>query len=303
MGKIKFGACEYNFPMWGSLALEMAHEAGYEGIEITDGGGYLQPHPMNKGIFVEYERLALNLVRLDGFPLLDKIVQEDYLEAQAKTGIAITGVHLYFLNNQGFVNSNNTTLQGQDALKTIKNAIVAASQMGIPAVTIPTKGMFGVAKNAYALQKLEYAVEVAEEYGIQIANSFDTGLERECEVLEKLQGKLKADFNTIDPLLYDKEDAETMIKTLGKDKIYQFKIKDLKADREGFVTKETSGDALLGQGNGNWQEAVKAIKEIDFEGWVLSDTPFNSLTLNVDGETYESLAKKDLETLKKVFEV
>ena len=43
----KFGACEYNFPMWGSLTLEMAHEAGYDGIEITDGGGYLQPHPMN----------------------------------------------------------------------------------------------------------------------------------------------------------------------------------------------------------------------------------------------------------------
>ena len=124
MGNVKFGACEYNFPVWGSLALEMAHEAGFDGIEITDGGGYLQPHPMNKGLFVEYERLALNLVRLDGFPLTDRIIQEDYLEAQAKTGMWITGIYLYFLNSQGFVNCDNKTLQGQDALKTIKLSLI-----------------------------------------------------------------------------------------------------------------------------------------------------------------------------------
>ena len=63
MMQYKFGACEYNFPMWGSLALEMAHEAGYDGIEITDGGGYLQPHPMNKGLFVECERFTPGLMR------------------------------------------------------------------------------------------------------------------------------------------------------------------------------------------------------------------------------------------------
>ena len=41
MGKIKFAASEYCFPIWGSLAMEMAKEAGFDGMEITDGGGYL----------------------------------------------------------------------------------------------------------------------------------------------------------------------------------------------------------------------------------------------------------------------
>ena len=301
MKEIKFGACEYNFPIWGSLAMEMAHEAGFDGIEITDGGGYLQPHPMNKGYFIEVERLQPNLIRMDNDPLLDKMVQDDYLNAQAKTGIEITGIYLYFLNCQGFVSSSNESLTGQDALKTIRNAIVAASQMGIPLVSVPTKGMFGTAKNVYALEKLAYAVEVGEAYGVQIANAFDTTLARELEVIKKLDGKLQADFNTIDPAFYAQEPAPEMIRALGKERIRQFKIKDAVADREGFLVKETAGDALLGQGDTDWRDCVTAIREIGFTGWIFSDTPFNSLYLNVDGEDYVSLAARDLTTLKQVF--
>lgn len=301
MNKWKFGACEYNFPIWGALALEMAHDAGYDGIEITDGGGYLQPHPMNKGYFVEVERLQPNLIRMDNYPLLDPIVQDEYLQARADTGIEITGIYLYFLNCQGFVSSANDSLTGQDALKTIKNAIIAASQMDIPLVTVPTKGMFGVAKNLYALQKLEYAVQVGEEYGVRIANSFDTSLARELEVIEKLHGKLKADFNTIDPAFYAQEPAADMIRALGKNGIEQVKIKDVIADREGFLVKETAGDALLGQGDSDWKACAAAVREIGFEGWILSDTPFNSLTLNQNGNDYVGLAAGDLKTLKAAF--
>lgn len=301
MQGIKFGACEYNFPIWGSLAMEMAHEAGYDGMEITDGGGYLQPHPMNKGLFVEVERLRPNLMRMDNDPLLDPMVQEEYLEAREKTGMEITGIYLYFLNCQGFVSSANDTLTGQDALKTIENAIKAAAQMHIPLVSVPTKGMFGVAKNLYALQKLEYAVKVGEEYGVRIANSFDTTLVRELEVIDKLGGKLQADFHTIDPAFYAQEAAPEMIRTLGKDKIRQIKCKDAHADREGFLVKETAGDALLGQGDSDWRDCLAAVREIGFAGWVFSDSPFNSLSLNVEGEDYVSLAARDLDTLKQAF--
>lgn len=301
MMQYKFGACEYNFPMWGSLALEMAHEAGYDGIEITDGGGYLQPHPMNKGLFVECERFTPGLMRLDAYPLTDKIIQDDYLNASAKTGIEIIGVYLYFLNHQGFVNHENSTLQGQEALATITNAIKAAAQMGIPLVTIPTKGMFGTAKHLYAYQKLEYAVQTAEAYGIRIANSFDTGLQRELDVIEKLGSRLKADLHTIDPIVFAQESPQEMIKKLGKDKIEQMKIMDRKKDREGFITIETTEAVSLGDGDADWRACAKAAKEIGFEGYVISDTPFNSTALNTNGEDYISLAVKDLETLKKAF--
>lgn len=301
MTKNKFGACEYNFPVWGALAMEMAHEAGYDGIEITDGGGYLQPHPMNKGIFVECERFTPGLIRLDGYPLTDKIIQDEYMNARAKTGIEITGIHLYFLNHQGFVSNDNETIQGKEALETIKNAVIAASQMGIPMITIPTKGMFGVAKNLYAFQKLEYAVKIAEEYGIKIANSFDTSIKRELEIMELLNGKLLADFNTTDPLAFARENPVDMINELGGKRIAQIKIKDLKKDREGFITQDTSEAASIGNGDTEWKECLEAAEKLGFEGYIISDTPFNSSSLNVLGENYISLAKKDLETLKKAF--
>ena len=83
MNQFKFGVSEYCFPIWGGLAVQMAKEAGFDGIEITDGGGYLQPHPLNNG-YVEYERLGLDLRRQDSFPLTDPYVQEDYLDAAAR---------------------------------------------------------------------------------------------------------------------------------------------------------------------------------------------------------------------------
>ncbi len=301
MSNYKFGACEWNYPMWGSLALEMAHDQGYDGIEITDGGGYLQPHPMNKGYFVEVERLKPNKMRLDAVPLLHPIIQEDYLDAQARTGIKITGIYLYFLNDQGFVSADNDSLTGKDCLETIKNAVIAAHQMGIPQVSVPTKGMFGTAKLRNAYEKLKYAVEVGEEYGVKIINSFDTSLERELEVLDMLDGKLKVDLNTLDPEIYNREPVSEIIKAVGAQRIGQVKIKDLVPDREGFLTKATGGDCLIGQGGSAWKDAVSTLKEIGYEGWVLTDSPFNSYYLNVNGETYDSLAKRDLETLKKAF--
>ncbi len=301
MAKYKFGACEYNFPMWGSLAVEMAAEAGYDGIEITDGGGYLQPHPMNKGLFVECERFTPGLIRLDNFPLTDKIIQEDYLNASAKTGIELCGIYLYFLNHQGFVNHENSTVQGKECLETIKKAIVCASQMNIPVVNIPTKGMFGTAKHSYAFQKLEYAVKVGEEYGVRVANSFDTSLARELEVMEKLGGKLKADFHTIDPIVFAQGNPADMIKAIGGANIEQLKIKDLANDREGFLTNETSQEACIGEGNSNWKDCVDAAKAAGFEGYVICDTPFNSTLLNDGKQNYIEIAKKELDTLKKAF--
>ena len=301
MADIRFGSCEWNYPVWGSLAIEMAHDQGYEGIEITDGGGYLQPHPMNKGLFVEVERLKPNKIRMDAVPLSHPVIQEEYLNAQAKTGMVITGIYLYFLNEQGFVSADNDSLTGRDCIETIKNAVIAAEKMGIPQISVPTKGMFGTAKLKNAYEKLKYAVEVGEEYGIRVINSFDTTLERELEIIEMLNGKLKVDFNTIDPTLYRRGSSAYFVEKLGVDKVGQVKIKDMMPDREGFITQLTGRDCLIGQGGSDWKEAVDALKEAGYKGWVLSDTPFNSYYLNVDGETYDSLAKKDLATLKKAW--
>ena len=78
---------------------------------ITDGGGYLQPHPLNPG-FVEYERFGLDLRRKDSFPLTDRTVQTYYLEAAEACQIQLTGIYLYLLGHQGFIKFADRTPQG-----------------------------------------------------------------------------------------------------------------------------------------------------------------------------------------------
>ena len=39
MSRIQFGVCEFSFPCWGPLALQMAHEAGFTGMQLADAGG------------------------------------------------------------------------------------------------------------------------------------------------------------------------------------------------------------------------------------------------------------------------
>ncbi len=301
MERIKLGACEFTFPIWGSLAMEMAHEAGFAGIEITDGGGYLQPHPLNNG-YVEYERFGLDLSRQDSFPLNDRFVQEDYLEAAAKYGMEIIGINMYILECQGFIKFANHTAQGAHCLQAIKNTVVAASQMGIPMVTIPVKGLFGLFQHAYALDKLKYAAEVGANYGVKIAVSSDGGIERLTEIVEALDHNTGLAFHTLDPVTSAAGDAAGMIRSLGKERIYQLRVKDMAADDEGFVTREGSRNTLLGDGGGQFAETMEAVRNIGYEGWVLSETAYYSADLNPAGGDYIAMAAKDVETLRSICE-
>ena len=47
--------------------------------------------------------------------------------------------------------------------------------------------------------------------------------------------------------------------------------------------------------------SVRAIKDIGYEGWIISETFYTRPNLNVNGEDYISLARKDVETLKAAF--
>lgn len=301
MENLNFGTSEYCFPIWGSLAMELAKDAGFDGMEITDGGGYLQPHPQNNG-YVEYERLGLDLRRDDSFPLTDKYVQNDYMEAAEKCGIQLIGLKLHLLENQGFIKAPKDTLAGKECLETIDKGIAAAKAMNIPVVTLSARGLFGVFQHEYAYEKLVYAAEAGVDNGIAVYVATDISADKQIASIDSLGRKLKLDFNTIDPELCNIGNPVEMIRKIGKDRVGQFRVKDLTADREGFLTKETAGNALLGEGDSKFRECAEAIKEIGFEGWVLSDTAYYSSDLNPARGDYEALLAKDVETLKHIFD-
>lgn len=92
-----------------------------------------------------------------------------------------------------------------------------------------------------------------------------------------------------------------MIRALGKERIDHFHMKESLADEEGFITKETAPIVLLGEGSTYFDQSVQAIKEIGYEGWLISETFYERPRLNADGEDYVSSARKDAEKLRAAF--
>ena len=301
MRKFKFAAREFCFPCWGALAIQMASAAGFSGVQLADAGGYLQPHPGNNG-YVEYERYGLDLRRKDSFPLTLKQVQEDYLEAAATCHIELFSIYLYTLEHQGFIKYSKNTPQGAQCLESIRNAILAASQMHIPSVTIAAKGLFGVAQNEYALAMMKYAVETAEEFGIQVVASVDPQKEIQHRFLDAFGGKLKLEIDTLSPIIQGTGIPGNAVGDLDPNSIAYFRMEDAYPDAEGFVTAETTTVTLLGQGKARFSDNARAILESGYSGWILSGTPYYHPDLQACGEDYVSLAKKDVCTLHAAFQ-
>lgn len=278
MGKIKFGVCEFSFPYWGPQAIQMAHEAGFSGIQLADGGGSMYSYPLN-----------------------NKWIQESYLESAAKYNITLQSIHLYTLVRQGFIRSSPRGADGKEGMESIRMGIIAASEMRIPTVMIEGMRMYGAAQHQHVLDMYKYAVKVADDYGVQIAMETDMTMEKHFEFLDQFDGKLKLCFDTHNPVMYGTGYPPDMIRELGKERIDHFHMKESQPDAEGFVTKETAPIVLLGQGRTFFRESVRAIKDIGYEGWIISETFYTRPNLNVNGEDYISLARKDVETLKAAF--
>ena len=146
MPRFKFGVCEFSVPCWGPLALQMAHEAGYTGMQLADAGGSTNSYPLN-----------------------NRRVQDSYLEAAVKYGIELQSIHLYTLVRQNFIRFSQNSPEGIECKESIKNGIIAASQMHIPTVMIEGMRMYGAAQHQHVLEMYQYAVKVAEDNGVQIA--------------------------------------------------------------------------------------------------------------------------------------
>lgn len=297
MNQIRFGVCEYNFPCWGASAMRMASAAGFDGMQIADAGGYLQPHPGNNG-YVEYERYGLDLRRKDSFPLSFPEVQAYYLEAAAPYGIQLTSIYLYTLEHQGFIKFSKDTPQGEQCRESLRRGILAASQMGIPSVTVAAKGMFGVAQNDYAFSALQYAAEIAREHGIQLVVTTDLAPELQLRLVDALGVQLSLD--TFAPLVYGNGEPVSLLQEAGLERIGHIRVRDSRLDQEGFPSFET-GISLLGAGRTSFQKTVQAIKDLGYQGWIISDTPYYHPALQAQGEDYISVAQKDVQTLRTAF--
>ncbi len=109
MSRIQFGVCEFSFPCWGPLALQMAHEAGFTGMQLADAGGSTNAYPLN-----------------------NKRVQESYLEAAAKYGITLQSIHLYTLVRQNFIRFSQASPRAWSAWRASRTPSSPPVRWGFP---------------------------------------------------------------------------------------------------------------------------------------------------------------------------
>ena len=277
MARFQFAACEWSFPCWGSLAVKMAHEAGFDGLQLGDAGGSMQ-----------------------AYALRNKRVQEHYLNAGAKYGIVFPQIHLYTLGHQCYYRSRLDSLEGQECLESIRQGVIAASEMGVPSVIIDGMRMNNPAKRRHVFQVAQYAVKVGEEYGIQIGMETDMSLEDHISFLDALDGKLKLCFDAHNPVMYGTGYPPDMIRVLGKDRIDHFHIKESQANADGFLSVETP-IVLMGEGCTFFRESAQAVREIGYSGWIVSENFYFRPNILEQGYDYVSAARRDVESLRAVY--
>lgn len=278
MERFKFGVCEWSFPCWGPLSLKMAHEAGFQGIQMGDGGGSLH-----------------------AYPLLDPQIQAVYLEAAEQYQIELQAIHLYTLGHQGYLRSAYDSPEGEICRESILNGIIAASEMKIPTVIIDGMRMNTAAKYAHVLEMARYAVIAAEDYGIHIAMETDMTLDAHIRFLDALDNKITLCFDTHNPVMYGTGKPSDMIRTLGNARMDHFHMKESLPNDGGYITVETP-IVLLGQGITGFADSVQAIKDIGYSGWLISENFYYRPNLTASGEDPVSLARRDVETLKAAFQ-
>ena len=58
---------------------------------------------------------------------------------------------------------------------------------------------------------------------------------------------------------------------------------------------------LMGQGGTFFRESAQAVKDIGFEGWIVSENFYFRPNILSEGYDYISAARKDVETLRAVY--
>ncbi len=278
MARFKFAACEWAFPCWGSTSVRMAHEAGFDGVQLGDAGGCMHANPLRS-----------------------KRIQDYYLNAGAKYNIEYPQIHLYTLGHLGYYRNSMDSVEGKLCMDMIENAVIAASEMGVPSVIIDCMRLNNKAKYKHALDIAKFAVKVGAEYGIQIGMETDLSLEGHFTFLDEVGGGFKLCFDTHNPCMYGTGYPPDMIRALGKDRFDHFHIKDNGGDAAGHVTVETPL-VPFGTGITYFREAAQAVKDTGFSGWIVSENMYYQPAMKQEG-TYVEAARKDVIALHEVYGV
>lgn len=272
--KQHFGICEWSFPVSGPLAMQLAREAGYEGIQLGEAGGRNMAYPLNH-----------------------RRVQEIYLETARHLDLKLHSLNLGALLAEGTIAYAAGTIQGDAARKSLEKGMLACRNMNIHTAVITVEPKDDEILGNIA-GHLDFAYKLAQDADVEIAIESAQPLERIEKLLDSVHPEVKVCMDLLNPLRFGTGIPQEQIRAFGAEKISHFHMKD--SIKELFQLGQR-GCSLLGRGDAGIAQSVDIIKELGFEGWMITENYYYLPPMNGGEDDFVALAMKDLETMKQYF--
>jgi sugar phosphate isomerase/epimerase len=267
----KFGICEWCFAVNGPTAVKYAGMIGFDGIQLGDLGG--------SG---------------NSFPLNDPLIQKDYLETAERYNIELHSIHLFSLVREGGLQCPPNSSEGRRALHSIQKGLEAARGMNVPKLLVTSYDACSII-NDYDLEctaeMLKEACRMAADYGIQMVYESILRGDKIKEILDDVGTDLKLCYDILNPIKFLRGEPVEEIKLFNTKWIDHVHLKDTPRNMKGFCE--------LGTGRGRFKDSIRALDEVGFDGWYITENFYHLPPLGAAGSIFET-AKADLNIMQQM---
>ena len=142
-------------------------------------------------------------------------------------------------------------------------------------------------------------VKICAQHGVRLTIENDMTVEQLIPFLDEVGHGLKACFDTNNPIFYGTGYSPDMIRALGRDRIDHFHMKESRANEFGVLTRKEELVTVLGEGDSHFAEAVDAIHDIGFQGWIFAETFY--FFKGFQGRDYVEIGKHTLRNLRRAY--
>lgn len=274
---IKFGSCEWGLPITGPLAVTLAAELGYDGLQLADCGGAKMQYPLN-----------------------NPRIQDAYLDAAAKGGVKFGSLHLRSVFQDNSIDEPAGTPLGELFYESVSKSIMAAVQMKIPEIMIAAI-IKEKNKTMNLVENLRKVCEKANENGIILTVETNQDNEGNFYLFNEVGSGMKLCFDSCNPYLYDNGNPREMLEEDMKKMpglISHYHFKDTRT--EDFHAGRPA-PCFMGTGGSDLKTQAEMIKKSGYDGWIYDETYYFARPIN-DGGDFMKIAGENIKDFRGLFE-